>query len=178
MGITLAMKMPDLNCAILRKRERTCSAGSAGLCDGSERDMQVCNDEPCYDWPNKGWTDWTSWGSCSKSCGGGTRERRRTCKAIDNICGDESESDYQVAACNEDACPTNKCAKEIKINLDQTYFHTQEFWRYSGLYHRTEDNSVDQACCPYLVYFLRYATKRSISNFHRFYERYHYEQLF
>lgn len=51
--------------------------------------MQVCNDEPCYDWSNKGWTDWATWGSCSKSCGGGTRERRRTCKALDNICGDD-----------------------------------------------------------------------------------------
>ena len=156
---------------ILTKRERECSAGTAALCDGSERDMQVCNDEPCYDWPNKGWTDWVTWGSCSKSCGGGTRERRRTCKALDNICDDNralvfhklqfnlsfaknqlkttnSDPDYQVSTCNEDACPLNACAQEIQIHLDQNYFHTEEFWRYSGLYHRTEDNPVNQACCP------------------------------
>ena len=27
-------------------RERPCSEGDAGLCDGSERDMEVCNDQP------------------------------------------------------------------------------------------------------------------------------------
>ena len=30
----------------IRVRERACSEGDAGLCDGSERDMQVCNLEP------------------------------------------------------------------------------------------------------------------------------------
>lgn len=34
-------------------RERPCSEGDAGLCDGSERDMEVCNDQPCYDWTVK-----------------------------------------------------------------------------------------------------------------------------
>ena len=129
------------------ERERECSAGTAALCDGSERDMQACNDQPCYDWPNKGWTDWATWGQCSKSCNGGTRERRRFCKNLDNSCGDGSEPDYEVVSCNEDNCPINSCGKELKINLDQTKFHTEDFFRYDGLYHRTEDNPVDQDRC-------------------------------
>ena len=104
--------------------------------------MQSCNDQPCYDWPNKGWTDWATWGQCSKSCNGGTRERRRFCKNLDNSCGDDL--DYEVVSCNETSCPVNSCAKELKINLDQSKFHTENFFRYDGLYHRTEDNSVDQ----------------------------------
>ena len=103
--------------------------------------MQSCNDQPCYDWPNKGWTDWATWGQCSKSCNGGTRERRRFCKNLDNTCGDDL--DYEVVSCNETSCPVNSCAKELKINLDQSKFHTENFFRYDGLYHRTEDNSVD-----------------------------------
>ena len=129
-------------------RERECSAGTAALCDGSERDMQACNDQPCYDWPNKDWADWTTWGQCSQSCNGGTRERRRFCKNLDNSCGDESELDYEVIACNEESCPINSCGKELKINLDQTKFHTENFFRYDGLYHRSEDNPVDQDCVP------------------------------
>ena len=34
-------------------RERPCSAGDAAWCDGSERDVEVCNDNPCYDWTVK-----------------------------------------------------------------------------------------------------------------------------
>ena len=72
----------------IRVRERACTSGTPALCDGSERDMEVCNQDVCYDWTTKGWTDWSAWGDCSKSCGGGVRERRRVCKNIDNNCDD------------------------------------------------------------------------------------------
>ena len=30
---------------------------------------------------NGGWTEWTGWGECTASCGGGTHKRSRTCTA-------------------------------------------------------------------------------------------------
>ena len=30
---------------------------------------------------NGGWTEWTDWGECTASCGGGTHKRSRTCTA-------------------------------------------------------------------------------------------------
>ena len=124
----------------IRIRERDCSEGDAGLCDGSERDVQVCNLEPCYEWPEKGWTHWLEWSACSASCGGGTRERRRTCKNSDNDCGDD---DYEVGTCNTHQCPTNKCPLELKANLPESW-HTEERFPYEAYYHRTEDNAVDE----------------------------------
>ena len=137
-------------------RERPCSAGDAAWCDGSERDVEVCNDNPCYDWTvkdriffnyfqiyifkkqnlfkksEKGWTGWSSWSECSKSCGDGKKERNRFCKDLDNAC---EGPDYEVENCNEMVCPTNFCAKELRITVPD-FLHTKEFFPYEGLYHR------------------------------------------
>ena len=148
----------------VRVRERACSSDTAALCDGSERDMEVCNQDLCYDWTTKGWTDWAAWGDCSKSCGGGVRERRRVCKDLDNNC-DDTGLDYEMGNCNESSCPINACAKELrtvfkstcdwsanqKIDLKSALrisvpasFHTEDFFVFEGLYHRSEDNQTSQ----------------------------------
>ena len=126
----------------VRVRERACSAGTPALCDGSERDMEVCNQDVCYDWTTKGWTDWATWGDCSKSCGGGVRERRRVCKDADNNC-DDTSLDYEMDSCNEESCPINACGKELRISVPDS-FHTEDFFVFEGLYHRTEDNPTSQ----------------------------------
>ena len=56
---------------------------------------------------NGNWGSWTEWGSCTLSCGGGTRIRTRRCDSplpSDNgrYC---SGSDRQVDYCNSDDCP-------------------------------------------------------------------------
>ena len=104
--------------------------------------MEVCNQDVCYDWTTKGWTDWATWGDCSKSCGGGVRERRRVCKDTDNNC-DDTGMDYEVGNCNEESCPTNTCAKELRISVPES-FHTEDFFVFEGLYHRTEENPTSQ----------------------------------
>ena len=152
----------------VRVRERACSSGTPALCDGSERDMEVCNQDICYDWTTKGWTDWSAWGDCSKSCGGGVRERRRVCKNIDNNCDDTRKMmkyqlmvkvvifendkiislvgkslDYELEDCNEESCPINSCGKELRISVPES-FHTEDFFVFEGLYHRTEENLTSQ----------------------------------
>ena len=72
------------------------------------------------------------WSECSKSCGEGKKERKRFCKDHDNAC---EGPDYEVENCNEMVCPTNPCAKELRIEIPD-FLHTKEFFSYEGLYHR------------------------------------------
>jgi prepilin-type N-terminal cleavage/methylation domain-containing protein len=55
---------------------------------------------------NGGWSDWSSWGSCSVSCGGGTQTRSRTCTnpAPANGGASCSGSATESQSCNTAAC--------------------------------------------------------------------------
>ena len=53
------------------------------------------------------WSDWTNWGDCSVTCGGGKRKRNRTCTSPPpqnggQKCPGPSEEEE---ACNEQPCP-------------------------------------------------------------------------
>ena len=53
-----------------------------------------------------GWSAWGAYGACSKECGGGEKERTRTCTNPapahgGNDCVGDSK---QTAPCNEDPC--------------------------------------------------------------------------
>uniref|UniRef100_UPI00193A61B8 uncharacterized protein LOC120335429 n=1 Tax=Styela clava TaxID=7725 RepID=UPI00193A61B8 len=63
-----------------RSRSRVCNGGQAGEpgCRGKRVDEEICNLQPCPKWDN-----WTSWGSCSVSCGRGLRSRFRACDGGD-----------------------------------------------------------------------------------------------
>ena len=45
--------------------------------------------------------------------------------------------------CNEESCPINACGKELRISVPES-FHTEDFFVFEGLYHRTEDNPTSQ----------------------------------
>ena len=56
-------------------RVRTCLNGNN--CAGSSRQSISCNTNAC---PSSGvWTGWTTWGTCSQTCSGGTQQRTRHC---------------------------------------------------------------------------------------------------
>ncbi|XP_070817740.1 hemicentin-1 [Chaetodon trifascialis] len=74
-------------------------------CEGSDTQTQVCKERPC---PVDGkWSSWVSWGACSVSCGGGTRQRTRLCTSpAPQHGGRQCEgNDVQIDFCNSDPCP-------------------------------------------------------------------------
>uniref|UniRef100_A0AAR2LHG3 SCO-spondin n=1 Tax=Pygocentrus nattereri TaxID=42514 RepID=A0AAR2LHG3_PYGNA len=96
----------------LQSRYRFCSsperAGNGLPCLGPDRQDQVCVLSPC----DGGWSEWTSWTDCTKSCGGGVRSRRRECDRP----ATEREGDFceglktELIACNMDPCPVSPCS--------------------------------------------------------------------
>lgn len=79
-----------------RSRTRSCPMQNA-CSPGSEyeSDANPCNPNVCPTW-----SDWANWGQCSKTCGQGNRERKRTCSPIPDGClgsGDNVEPCFVVA---------------------------------------------------------------------------------
>ncbi len=59
-------------------------------CEGSAFEDRQCNNNDCPQW-----TEWSPWSECTKTCGGGTRQKTRTCPV-------EGESYYSdVLPCGE-----------------------------------------------------------------------------
>ncbi|XP_065811778.1 hemicentin-1 [Labrus bergylta] len=76
-------------------------------CEGSDTQTQMCKERQC---PVDGkWSSWVSWGACSVSCGGGTRQRTRLCASpAPQHGGRQCEgNDVHIDFCNSDPCPVS-----------------------------------------------------------------------
>uniref|UniRef100_A0AAR2KQZ6 Hemicentin 1 n=1 Tax=Pygocentrus nattereri TaxID=42514 RepID=A0AAR2KQZ6_PYGNA len=76
-------------------------------CKGADTQTQVCTERNC---PVDGkWSSWVSWGACSVSCGGGTRQRTRLCASpAPQHGGRQCEgNDIHIDFCNSEPCPIN-----------------------------------------------------------------------
>ncbi|XP_048833472.1 hemicentin-1 isoform X1 [Brienomyrus brachyistius] len=74
-------------------------------CEGPDLQTQVCKERQC---PVDGkWSAWVSWGLCSVSCGGGTRQRTRSCDSPAPQHGGRQcqGSDVHIDFCNSEPCP-------------------------------------------------------------------------
>uniref|UniRef100_A0A3Q3WPM2 Uncharacterized protein n=1 Tax=Mola mola TaxID=94237 RepID=A0A3Q3WPM2_MOLML len=88
-----------------RQRTRECNGPSYGgsECHGSWKESTNCFLKDC---PVDGrWHAWSSWGSCSKTCGGGIQQRQRVCEGPffggERCPGEKGEQ----KRCNEKRCP-------------------------------------------------------------------------
>ena len=75
---------------------------SVPQCEGTDKISQTCNDQPC---PSL--TPWSPWSDCSRTCGGGTRSKRRDCVyprdyQPDNDCLEQLE---MSETCSDNPCP-------------------------------------------------------------------------
>ena len=75
-------------------------------CAGSTTSSQNCNTHACA--VDGTWSGWT-YGTCSTSCGAGTRSRTRTCDGRRNGGADCHGSTTSTAACDHGPCPVH-CA--------------------------------------------------------------------
>lgn len=68
------------------------------------------------------WSSWVSWGACSVSCGGGTRQRTRLCaNPAPKHGGRQCEgNDVHIDFCNTEPCPS-------KLSLKVKYTHCKQF---------------------------------------------------
>jgi len=76
-------------------------------CSGPADQAVDCNTQCCA--VDGGWSSWTSYGSCSKACGGGKKKRTRSCTNPRPSCGGRScaGTSSQEAACNTHCCTVN-----------------------------------------------------------------------
>ncbi|XP_042370765.1 hemicentin-1 [Plectropomus leopardus] len=95
----------------MQSRIRLCNnpppAFDGPQCEGTDTQTQVCKERPC---PVDGkWSSWVTWGACSVSCGGGTRQRTRLCASpAPQHGGRQCEgNDVHIDFCNSDPCPVS-----------------------------------------------------------------------
>ncbi|KAH0516852.1 A disintegrin and metalloproteinase with thrombospondin motifs 14 [Microtus ochrogaster] len=97
-----------------------------------------------------GWSSWTKFGSCSRSCGGGVRSRSRSCDNPPPAYGGRpcSGSMFEYQICNSDDCPgpyedfrAQQCAKRNSYYIHQNAKH-------SWLPYEPEDAALKQVQIP------------------------------
>ncbi|XP_068700145.1 uncharacterized protein [Montipora foliosa] len=76
---------------------------------GSDKEVSFCNEGPCE--VNGGFTDWTDWSACSRSCGPGVTSRHRTCSnprptAGGNDCSNLGSA-FEQRSCLLTECPAS-----------------------------------------------------------------------
>ncbi|MEQ2163443.1 hypothetical protein GOODEAATRI_030219, partial [Goodea atripinnis] len=94
-----------------RKRTRLCASPApqhgGRKCEGNDVHTDFCNGDPC---PISGnWGQWSSWGSCSKTCSGGQMRRYRTCDNPIPAHGGRAcaGADSQMQKCSTADCPVD-----------------------------------------------------------------------
>ncbi|KAJ0065491.1 hypothetical protein NL108_012446 [Boleophthalmus pectinirostris] len=94
-----------------RQRTRLCASPAplhgGRQCEGSDVQIDFCNNDPCP--VNGNWGLWSSWGSCSRSCNGGQMRRYRTCDNPRPSNGGRAcaGADSQIHKCNTENCPVD-----------------------------------------------------------------------
>ena len=64
-----------------QKRTRSCDNPGAGGCSGEDTQTRDCEEqEKCS--TDEAWGDWSSYSTCSKTCGGGEKERHRKARTF------------------------------------------------------------------------------------------------
>jgi len=125
-----------------RSRNKTKLPAYGGdACEGSSKEEEHCNIGGCP--VNCEWSEWQSYGNCSKTCGGGFKERKRIKakeKAFngDDCVGNATEKDV----CNPGGCPVDcalgewqewsTCSKECDGGAKTRKRNVTQFAKFAG----------------------------------------------
>jgi len=97
-------------CTGTQSRTRACNnptpANGGVSCSGNASETRTCSTSSCTQPINGGWSAWSSWGTCSLTCGSGTQTRARTCTnpAPSNGGANCSGSTSENQTCNTQSC--------------------------------------------------------------------------
>ncbi|XP_013397757.1 SCO-spondin [Lingula anatina] len=87
-------------------------------CEGSWNESQACNSHPC---PIPGdWMEWSPWGECSATCGGGIRYSTRVCdmESYGNLTIDCIGNNTKTGPCHVFSCdPALNCEDWVRRGL-------------------------------------------------------------
>eukprot|EP01128_Nolandella_sp_AFSM9_P004201 TRINITY_DN1848_c0_g1_i1.p1 TRINITY_DN1848_c0_g1~~TRINITY_DN1848_c0_g1_i1.p1 ORF type:complete len:516 (+),score=77.39 TRINITY_DN1848_c0_g1_i1:195-1742(+) len=84
---------------------QTPNANGGAACTGSSSENRDCNTTPCA--IDCEWGAWTSYGTCTANCGGGTQARTRSKTIVEANGGTCSGAASETQNCNEAACPVD-----------------------------------------------------------------------
>ena len=69
---------------------------------------------------NGEWSEWEDWGTCSNTCGNGTRYRTRRCDDPEPTNGGMEcvGAQLETEICNEEVCPGTELGSEVPYRID------------------------------------------------------------
>ncbi|KAA8580474.1 hypothetical protein FQN60_013432, partial [Etheostoma spectabile] len=94
--------------SLFRQRDILREALPSGACGGAQFDSRSCFPKACP--VNGHWSEWTEWSECDTQCGGGVRQRNRTCSAPPPKNGG---LDCKGMTLQSQSCNSQPCTKDI-----------------------------------------------------------------
>lgn len=93
-----------------RSRSRSCDDPppqyGGKFCDGLRNETESCAVDPCP--VNGNWAPWSTWSTCTDTCGGGSQTHTRTCTNPAPAWGGMTcaGDDEETTGCNSNPCPS------------------------------------------------------------------------
>ena len=147
-----------------RIRYKVVEEYNGGICDGSDENIIPCNNQKCPLPPiDCQWSQWSSYSSCSKSCGGGLKRRIRHKVVVESNGGVCKGSNENTMSCNNQKCllppidcqwspwsPYSSCSKSCGGGAKQRIRYKVVQESNGGTCHGSNEDTIDcnKLKCP------------------------------